>query len=111
MTGRGARTAKDKAEEVITRTLDLAEKKGTLSGTIKSSHGDFPIVGGSREGEKVTPSEFDVGRPTGSISLRMTDDRLGVGTWNTGIMAARWTSRKSQHKRLRQKAVVGCFEI
>jgi hypothetical protein len=82
LTGRWEGTAKDKAEEVITLTLDLTEKEGTLSGTIKSSHGDFPIVGGSREGEKVT-LEFDAGGPTGSISLRMTDDRL-VGTWNTG---------------------------
>jgi hypothetical protein len=58
LTGRWEGTAKDKAEEVITLTLDLTEKEGTLSGTIKSSHGDFPIVGGWREGEKVT-LEFD----------------------------------------------------
>jgi hypothetical protein len=82
LTGRWEGTARDKAEEVITLTLDLTEKEGTLSGTIKSSHGDFPTVGGSCAGEKVT-LEFDAGGPTGSISLRMTDDRL-VGTWNTG---------------------------
>jgi hypothetical protein len=67
LTGRWEGTAKDKAEEVIPLTLDLTEKKkGTLSGTIKSSHGDFPIVGGSREGEKVTPSNL---MPAGPLVL------------------------------------------
>jgi hypothetical protein len=81
LTGRYDGTAKNKAEEVITVTIDLAEKEGTLSGMIKSSHGDFPITGGSRQGETVT-IEFDAGGP-GTISVRTTGDRL-VGTWSAG---------------------------
>ena len=82
VTGRYEGTAKNKAEEVITLTLDLTEKEGALSGMINSSHGDFPISGGSHKGEEVT-IEFDTGGPVGTISLHITEDRL-VGTWSTG---------------------------
>jgi hypothetical protein len=82
LTGHYEGSAQNKAEEVITVSFDLTEKDGALSGTIQSSHGDFPIVGGSHQGETVT-IEFDAGGPTGSISLKTTDDRL-VGTWTTG---------------------------
>ena len=81
LTGRYEGTAKNKAEEVITVSIDLTEKEGALSGTINSSHGDFPITGGSHQGEAVT-IEFDAGGP-GAISVRVTDDRL-VGTWSAG---------------------------
>ena len=81
LTGRYEGTAKNKAEEVITVSIDLTEKEGALSGTINSSHGDFPITGGSHQGETVT-IEFDAGGP-GTISVRLTDDRL-VGTWSAG---------------------------
>ena len=81
LTGRYEGTAKNKADEVITVAFDLTEKDGTLSGTINSSHGDFPITGGSHQGENVT-IEFDAGGP-GTISMRLTDDRL-VGTWTGG---------------------------
>lgn len=81
LTGRYEGTAKNKAEEVITVSIDLTEKEGALSGTINSSHGDFPITGGSHQGETVT-IEFDAGGP-GTISARLTDDRL-VGTWSAG---------------------------
>jgi hypothetical protein len=73
--------AKNKAEEVITVAIDLTEKEGALSGMIHSSHGDFPITGGSRQGEAVT-IQFDAGGP-GTISLRLAEDKL-VGTWTTG---------------------------
>ena len=82
LTGHYDGSAQNKGGEVITVGFDLTEKDGALSGTIHSSHGDFPIVGGSHQGETVT-IEFDAGGPTGSISLKTTDDRL-VGTWTTG---------------------------
>jgi hypothetical protein len=81
MTGHYEGTAKNKAEDVITVAIELTEKEGVLSGTINSSHGDFPITGGSRQGEAVT-IEFDAGGP-GTISARLTDDKL-VGTWSAG---------------------------
>jgi hypothetical protein len=81
-TGRYEGTAKNKAEDVITVTLDLTEKDGALSGEIRSSHGDFTITGGSRKGDAVTV-DFDAGGSPGSLSLRMTEDKL-VGTWSAG---------------------------
>jgi hypothetical protein len=82
LTGHYEGSAQNKAEEVITVSFDLTEKDGALSGVIHSSHGDFPIVGGSHQGETVK-IEFDANGPTGTISLKATDDRL-VGTWSTG---------------------------
>src|SRR5712671_4726899 len=70
LTGRYDGTAKNKAEDVITVSINLTEKDGALSGMINSSHGDFPITGGSRSGDAVT-IEFDAGGP-GSISLHQT---------------------------------------
>ena len=74
-------TAKNKVEEVITVAIDLTEKEGALSGVIHSSHGDFPITGGSHQGDAVT-IEFDAGGP-GTISFHLTGDKL-VGTWTAG---------------------------
>jgi hypothetical protein len=79
LTGRYEGSAKNTAEEVITVAIDLTEKEGTLSGTIHSSHGDFPITGGSHQADAVT-IEFDAGGP-GTISLHIADDKL-VGTWS-----------------------------
>jgi hypothetical protein len=81
LTGRYEGSAKNKEEEVITVAIDLTEKEGALSGTIHSSHGDFPITGGSHQAEAVT-IEFDAGGP-GTISLHISDDKL-VGTWSMG---------------------------
>jgi hypothetical protein len=81
-TGRYEGTAKNKAEDVIDVTLDLTEKDGALSGAIHSSHGDFTITGGSRQGDAVTV-EFDAGGSPGTLSLRLTEDKL-VGTWSAG---------------------------
>jgi len=81
LTGRYDGTAKNKAEDVITVTLDLTDKEGALSGTIHSSHGDFTITGGTHKGDDVT-IEFDAGSP-GTLSLHTTEDKL-VGTWNAG---------------------------
>src|SRR5450432_1613389 len=72
LTGRYEGTAKNKAEEVITVTLELTEKHGTLSGMIRSSQGNFPLTGGSHQGDTVT-IQFDAGSP-GTLSLRMTED-------------------------------------
>jgi hypothetical protein len=81
VTGRYDGTAKNKAEEVISVTLDLTDKEGALSGAIHSSHGDFTITGGTHQGDTVT-IEFDAGGP-GTISLHMAEDKL-VGTWSVG---------------------------
>lgn len=81
-TGRYEGTAKNKAEDLITVTLELTEKDGALSGEIQSSHGNFTITGGSRKGDAVTV-DFDAGGSPGTLSLRMTEDKL-VGTWSAG---------------------------
>jgi hypothetical protein len=81
-TGRYEGTAKNKAEDIIDVTLDLTEKDGALSGEIQSSHGNFTITGGSRKGDAVT-LDFDAGGSPGTLSLRMTEDKL-VGTWSAG---------------------------
>jgi hypothetical protein len=81
LTGRYEGSAKNKAEEVITVAIDLTEKEGALSGTIHSSHGDFPITGGSYQADAVT-IEFDADGP-GTISLHIADDKL-VGAWSAG---------------------------
>jgi hypothetical protein len=75
-------TATNKAGEVITVSLDLKDADGVLSGNISSSHGDFPIVSGSRKGENVTLT-FDAGGQTGTISLKRTADKL-VGSFSAG---------------------------
>jgi len=80
--GRYEGTATNKAGEVITVTLDLKESEGVLSGKISSSHGDFPVVSGSRQGDKVSIT-FDTGGDTGSISLKRTGDKL-VGSFTAG---------------------------
>ena len=82
LTGSYEGTAKNKAEEVIPVTIDLTEKEGALSGTIRSSHGDFTITAGSHQGEAVH-LEFDTGGPTGTISFKLSDERLS-GTWSAG---------------------------
>ena len=81
-TGRYEGTAKNKAEDVITVTLDLTEKDGALSGEIQSSHGNFTITGGSRKGDAVMV-DFDAGGSPGILSLRLTEDKP-VGTWSAG---------------------------
>ena len=49
---------------------------------IRSDHGDFTITGGSHKGEDVT-LEFDANPGTGTINLRLAEDRLS-GTWSAG---------------------------
>ena len=82
LTGIYEGTAKNKAEDIITVTLDLTEKEGALSGTIHSSHGDFTILGGTHKDDAVT-LDFDAGGSSGTLSLRLTEDKL-VGTWTAG---------------------------
>ena len=69
LTGRYEGSAKNAAGEVITVTLDLAEKEGAVSGTISSSHGDFPITSGSHQGKTVT-LQFDAQGTSGTTSAR-----------------------------------------
>ncbi len=80
--GHYAGTAKNRAEEVIQVTFELTEKEGAMSGMIRSDHGDFTITGGSHKGDDVT-LEFDAGGPTGTITLKMAEDKLS-GTWSAG---------------------------
>ena len=75
-------TAKNRAEETIQVTFELAEKEGVMSGMIRSDHGDFTITGGSHKGDDVT-LEFDAGGPTGTITLKLAEDKLS-GTWSAG---------------------------
>lgn len=83
LTGSYEGTAKNHAAEVIPVTIDLTEKEGALSGTIHSSHGDFTITAGARHGDAVH-LEFDTGgAATGTVSLKLSDDRL-AGTWSAG---------------------------
>jgi len=82
LTGSYEGTAKNKSEEVIPVTIDLTEKEGVLSGTIHSTHGDFTITAGSHQGEAVHV-EFDAGGPIGTISLKLSDEKLS-GTWSAG---------------------------
>lgn len=81
-TGHYEGTAKNRAAEVINVTLDLTEKESAMSGMIRSSHGDFTITGGAHHGEEVT-LEFDAGGPTGTITLKLAEDKL-AGTWSAG---------------------------
>ena len=72
LTGRYEGSAKNKAEESITVSIDLTEKEGALSGTIHSSHGDFPITGGSRRRRPPPLSSMQAGRAPFPRILRMT---------------------------------------
>lgn len=80
--GHYAGTAKNRAEETIQVTFELAENEDVMSGMIRSDHGDFTITGGSHKGDDVT-LEFDAGGPTGTITLKRAEDRLS-GTWSAG---------------------------
>lgn len=82
LTGRYEGSAKNAAGEVITVTLDLAEKEGAVSGTISSSHGDFPITSGSHQGKTVT-LQFDAQGTSGTIAMELSEDTL-AGTWKAG---------------------------
>jgi hypothetical protein len=82
LTGRYEGSAKNAAGEVITVTLDLAEKEGAVSGTISSSHGDFPISSGSHQGKTVT-LQFDAQGTSGTIAMELSEDKL-AGTWKAG---------------------------
>jgi hypothetical protein len=81
VTGHYEGSAKNKAGDVIAVSIDLTDKKGALSGTINSSHGDFPITGGTHQGETLT-IEFEAGS-AGTISVHITGEGL-VGTWTAG---------------------------
>jgi hypothetical protein len=82
VTGRYEGTAKNKAQEIIEVTLDLTETDGVVSGTINSSHGNFPISSGSRQGKTVT-LQFDAQGTSGTISMETSEDRL-TGSWTAG---------------------------
>ena len=82
MSGNYQGTAKNRAEEVIQVTFELAEKEGAMSGMIRSDHGDFTITGGSHKGEDIT-LEFDANGATGTITLKLAEDKL-AGTWSAG---------------------------
>jgi hypothetical protein len=82
LTGHYEGTAKDNSDQLITVTIDLAEKDGAITGTISSSHGDFSISKGSLQGDVVT-LEFEADGTTGTISLKRAEDKL-TGTWTAG---------------------------
>ena len=82
VTGHYEGSAKNNAGDLIDVAFDLTEKDGVMSGMIHSSHGDFTISGGSHKGDDVT-LEFDAGGPTGTITLKSTEDKL-AGTWSAG---------------------------
>lgn len=81
--GRYEGTAKNAAGDIITVAFELTEKDGAMSGMIRSDHGDFTITGGSHKGEDVR-LEFDTGGgPTGTILLKVAEDKMS-GTWSAG---------------------------
>jgi len=81
--GRYEGTAKNAAGDIITVAFELTEKDGAMSGMIRSDHGDFTITGGSHKGEDVR-LEFDTGGgPTGTILLKIAEDKMS-GTWSAG---------------------------
>lgn len=82
VTGNYDGTAKDSQGEVIPVTLELTEKEGAITGMIRSSRGDFSISKGTHDGENVT-LEFETEGPTGTISLKIAEDKL-TGTWSAG---------------------------
>lgn len=82
VSGRYEGTAKNSAGELISVSLELAEKEGALSGMIRSDHGDFTITGGSHDGNSVK-LEFEANGATGSVVLKQTEDKL-VGSWSAG---------------------------
>ena len=82
VTGRYEGSAKNKADEVITLSLDLTEKDGTVTGMIHSDHGDFTITGGTHKGDAIT-LDFETGGPTGTITMNMAADKM-IGTWTAG---------------------------
>lgn len=82
LTGRYEGTAKNVQGEVIKVAFELTEKEGAMSGMIRSDHGDFTITGGTHHGAEVT-LQFDAGGPTGTITLKMAEDKLS-GTWSAG---------------------------
>lgn len=82
LTGRYEGTAKNTQGEVIQVSFELTEKDNAVSGVIHSSHGDFTISRGSHQGDTVT-LEFETGGPTGTITLKQSEDKL-VGTWTAG---------------------------
>ena len=83
LNGRYEGTAKNAAGDILTVAFELTEKDGVMSGMIRSDHGDFTITGGSHKGEDVR-LEFDTGGgPTGTILLKVTEDKMS-GTWSAG---------------------------
>jgi hypothetical protein len=81
--GRYEGTAKNAAGDILTVAFELTEKDGTMTGMIRSDHGDFTITGGSHKGEDVR-LEFDTGGgPTGTILLKVAEDKMS-GTWSAG---------------------------
>jgi hypothetical protein len=80
--GRYEGTAKNAAGDIITVAFELTEKDGAMSGMIRSDHGDFNITGGSHKGEDVR-LEFDANGATGTILLKLAEDKLS-GTWSAG---------------------------
>jgi len=82
LTGRYEGTAKNTQGEVIQVSLELTERDNAVSGVIHSSHGDFTISRGSHQGDTIT-LEFETGGPTGTITLKQSQDKL-VGSWTAG---------------------------
>lgn len=82
VTGNYEGTAKNRAEEVIQVKFELTEKEGAMSGMIRTSHGDFPITGGSHNGDDVT-LDFNADGTSGTITLKLAADKL-AGTWSAG---------------------------
>jgi hypothetical protein len=82
ISGKYEGTAKNNAQDIIQVTFELTEKEGTMSGMIRSDHGDFTISGGSHKGEDVT-LDFDANGSNGTITLKLAGDKLS-GTWSAG---------------------------
>ena len=82
VTGKYEGIATNNAKENIQVTFELTDTDGTMSGMIRSDHGDFTITGGSHKGEDVT-LDFDANGATGTITLKLAQNKLS-GTWSAG---------------------------
>jgi Family of unknown function (DUF5694) len=92
-TGHYQGTAKNKAQQLIPLAIDLTDEDGAFSGTITTSQGVYPIVGGTRRSTRITII-FDAAGEVGSIAAKLADSQL-TGTFTLGDDSGSVDARKT----------------